>query len=221
MLNLNLNILKKKLIKYVAGLELILALCIVLSIAIGLITIAKYLVLILQTDVSETYFVIKKFLALALLLVIGVELVLMLLSHSTSSILELVLFAIARKMLVYSETMMDLLIGTAAIAIVFLIRRFLLMPTNSLQRDVQVISAASPVHAINFGGELVLPEDKGSTLEALICNLSDETCIPLEVGSEYEVSNVRMKILKIKDGIVDQVAIKKIKDKDSNDSKGE
>ena len=219
--NINMNLIKKKLVKYATGLELILALCIVLAIAIGLITIIRYLFLIFQTDVSETYFIMKKFLAVALLLVIGVELVLMLLSHSTSSILELVLFAIARKMLVYSETMMDLLIGTAAIAIIFLTRKFLMSPKYSYEREGNIVSAASPVHAINFDSGLNLPENKGVTLGGLICKLSDETCIPIEEGAEYEVSNVKMKILKIKDGLIEQVSIRNLNDSDQTKSTNE
>lgn len=207
---MNMDLFKKKLVKYATGLELILAFFIVVAIAIGLITIVKYLILIFQSDATETYAVFKKFLAVALLLVIGVELVLMLLSHSTSSILELVLFAIARKMLVYSETMTDLLIGTAAIAIVFLIRKFLMSPKYSL-KEGKIISAALPVHAINFDGGFDLPEDKGVTLGGLICNLSDETCTPIEEGAEYKIANVKMSIIKMKDGLIEQVGLTKIK----------
>ncbi|SCY33155.1 transporter associated domain-containing protein [Alkaliphilus peptidifermentans] len=201
---------KKKLVKCATGLELLLALCIIIAIGIGLITIVKYLVIIYQTDVTYTYEVFKKFLSVSLLLVIGVELVLMLLSHSTSSILELVLFAIARKMLVYSETPWDLLLGTAAIAIVFLIRKFLMSPKYSF-REGRIISAASPVHALNFEGDLDIPEDKGNTVGGLICHLSEETCIPVEEGAEYEIGDITMKILKMKDGLIEQVVLNESK----------
>ncbi|KAB3535768.1 hypothetical protein F8154_05570 [Alkaliphilus pronyensis] len=197
---------KKKLVKCASGLELILALCVLLAIVIGLITIVKYLIIIYQTDAAYTYEVFKKFLGFALLLVIGVELVLMLLSHSTSSILELVLFAIARKMLVYSEAPLDLLIGTTAIAIVFFIRKYLMSPKYSFKAG-RIISAASPIHALNFEGDLDIPEDKGKTIGGLICHLSEETCTPIEEGAEYRVGNLSMKILKMKDGLIEEVIL--------------
>lgn len=197
---------KKKLIKLTTGLELTLAFFIVVAIAIGLITVVKYLVIIFQSDVHDTYHIFKDFLGVSLSLVIGVELVLMLMSHSTSNILELVLFAIARKMLVYSETMMDLLIGVAAILIIFLIRKYLMSGKYAI-REGRVISAASPIHALNFDGDLHIPENKGNTIGGLICNLAKESHAPVEIGAEYIIGNVILKILQMKDGVIEQVSI--------------
>lgn len=197
---------KKRLVKLATGLELVLAFLIVIAIAIGLVTVVKYLGIIFNSDVHDTYNVFKDFLGVALSLVIGVELVLMLMSHSTSSILELVLFAIARKMLVYSQTMMDLLIGTAAILMVFLIRKYLMSSKYAL-REGRVISAASPIHALNFDGDLHIPEDKGNTIGGLICSLAQENRSPVEEGAEFSIGNVALKILKMKDGVIEQVSI--------------
>lgn len=198
---------KKGMIKYANILEMIIGLTILLAIALGFITIIRYLIIIFQSDVAKTYEVLKKFLGVALLMIIGIELVLMLLSHSTSSILELVLFAIARKMLVYSETMIELLVGTTAIALVFLIRKYLMSSKYAL-KEGRTVSAASPVHALNFDGDLNIPEDKGITVGGLICNLAEENCVPIEEGAEYEIGNVKMRIIKMKDGLIEQVALK-------------
>jgi hypothetical protein len=198
---------KKTLVKLAASLELFLAGFILIAVLIGGITVVKYLILIFGTDIHDTYHVFKDFLAIALLLAIGVEFVLMLLSHSTSSILELVMFAIARKMLIYSQTMLDLLIGTAAILMIFVIRKYLMSAKYAL-KEGRVISAASPVHALNFDGQLNIPEDKGVTIGGLICHLSEETRVPVEEGAEYKIGHVALKILKMKDGLIEQVSIK-------------
>ena len=50
---------------------------------------------------------------------------LMIINHSTKAILELILFVIARKMLIYSNTMLDLVLGTLAISMVFFISKYL------------------------------------------------------------------------------------------------
>lgn len=201
--------LKKKLVKIATGLELIIAFFIVIAIILGGISIVKYLSVLLSTDIYHIYDAFKKFLSIALLMVIGIELVLMLLSHSSGSILELVLFAIARKMLVYSETMLDLILGTVAIAIVFLIRKYL-MSSKYMSYDVnegKILSAASPVHAVNFDAGLDIPENKGATIGGLICHLSEETCRPVEEGAEYSVGDITMKILKMKDGLIEKVLL--------------
>ncbi|KAB3531861.1 transporter associated domain-containing protein [Alkaliphilus serpentinus] len=201
--------LKKKLVKIATSLELIIAFFIVVAIILGGISIVKYLSVLLSTDIYHIYDSFKKFLSIALLMVIGIELVLMLLSHSTGSILELVLFAIARKMLVYSETMLDLILGTIAILIVFLIRKYLMSSKYATfnVNEGKVVSAASPVHAVNFESGLSIPEDKGSTIGGLICHLSDETCKPVEEGAEYSVGGVTLKIVKMKDGLIEKVLL--------------
>ena len=78
---------------------------------------------------KESYELFQDFLSHALLLIVGVELILMIINQTTKGILELVLYVIARKMLIYAHTMLDLMLGTVAIAIVFVILKFLI-PTN-------------------------------------------------------------------------------------------
>jgi hypothetical protein len=108
-----------------SGMSLLLAICIILAAGVSFFALSKYLVILLKADPLDVYITIKKFLAIALLLTISIELVLMILSHSTYNVLELVMFAVARKMLVYSDTMMDILIGTIAIGIVFAVKKYL------------------------------------------------------------------------------------------------
>ena len=68
-----------------------------------------------------------------LLLVIGVELVVMLSLHIPGALIEVLLYAIARKLLLLpkSEGMLDLLLGIMAIAGLFAIRKYLLTDDNS------------------------------------------------------------------------------------------
>jgi len=74
-------------------------------------------------------------------------------------------------------------------------------------RGGKVISAALPIHAINFDEGLDIPENKGSTIGGLICHLSEETCKPVEEGAEYTIGDVTMKIMKIKDGLIEKVLL--------------
>ncbi|AKL94166.1 transporter [Clostridium aceticum] len=203
---------KKYLTKSVLGLEVLLALGLTIGIIIGLVDIVKYIGYILHTDIGHTYEVFKKFLGFTLLLVVGIELVLMLLSHSTSAILELILFAIARKMLIYSETMLDLVLGTIAIAGVFLIRKYLMTNKKFVNEEGRVISAGEYVHDVNFDTGLHIPENKGNTIGGLVCNLSEESATPVEEGAEYEAGNIIIKIVKMKDGLIEKVLLKENKE---------
>lgn len=110
--------------KIVFVLEMIIVLFLVLGIIIGMTGVIFYFQNLFSAGES-TYEMFEAFLAYALILIVGIELILMILYHSTRSILELILFVIARKMLVYSYTMEDLVLGTIAIFLVFVILRYL------------------------------------------------------------------------------------------------
>lgn len=76
----------------------------------------------LLVDGNEVEF--TGFLEQALNLVIGVEFIKMLAKHSPGSVLEVLLYAIARHMVVGHSSAVESLISVAAIAVIFIIRKF-------------------------------------------------------------------------------------------------
>lgn len=112
--------------KFVHTIEYIIAIILIIGMLIGLLDLVHYFKTIFEATPANAYEEFHDFLGHALLLIVGAELILMILYHSTSALLELILFVIARKMLIYSETLLDLVIGTVALAIVFLIIKYLL-----------------------------------------------------------------------------------------------
>ena len=119
-------LIEEKLKKIIHVLEIIISGLIAIGIIIGLIDLVKFFPKIFASSLPESYEVFQQFLGYALVLIVGVELILMIINNSTKAILELILFIIARKMLVYAETMLDLVLATLAIAIVFAILKFLI-----------------------------------------------------------------------------------------------
>lgn len=83
------------------------------------------------------YTQLNGFLAEALLLVIGVELVVMLSLHIPGVLLEVLLYAIARKLILLpkSSGMGDLLLGILAIGVIFAIRKYLM---SSQEREISL-----------------------------------------------------------------------------------
>lgn len=73
-----------------------------------------------------------EFLANALSLVVGVEFVKMLCRHSAQTVVEVLMFATARQMVVEHMAPMQTLIGVIAIAILFAIRKFLMTEDNDM-----------------------------------------------------------------------------------------
>ncbi|MGI5998972.1 MAG: hypothetical protein ACOX89_09970 [Lutispora sp.] len=203
----NLGYWKHKLIKYTYYLEIILALFIIVATIVGMVDLARYLGLIFKTNAIETYMIFQKFLGYVLLLVVGVELVIMLLSHSTSSVLEVMLYAIARKLLIYSDTTLDIAIGIVAIAMIFAIRKYLFTKEIKLEGHGNVFSAATPVTDANIITGLNIPEHLGNTIGGVITKMAENTNRPVYEGIDYRVGNAKLKVISMKDGLIEKVVI--------------
>jgi len=199
------------LVKGANHVEVVIAFLVTVGIVVGMFSVIQYIIKIPGLDMYDTYDYVKKFLGLTLLLVIGIELVLMLLSHSSVAVLDLILFATARKMLIYSDTMIDVLIATAAIAIVFAIKKYL-VTSKYMLREGKILSAASPIKNINFDINTDIPEDKGNTIGGLLCRLSEDECKPIEPGAEFTIGDIKLKIVTMKDGLIEDVQIQELGD---------
>lgn len=106
--------------------ELILALSIIIAVIISTKDIFILMKQIYSARQMELYNLFNNFLSHILLLIIGLELIETLITHTPSSIIDIMLFAISRKMLIHSSNAYELLVGAIAIAILFATRRFLI-----------------------------------------------------------------------------------------------
>ncbi len=60
------------------------------------------------------------------LLIIALELALMLIKHCTNSVVDIIIYAIARKMLMYNSVPLDILLTVLSLLVLFLIKSYLL-----------------------------------------------------------------------------------------------
>ncbi len=72
---------------------------------------------------------VHTFLERALDIVIGIEFIKMLAKHSPGSVLEVLLYAIARHMIVGHEDAVQNLVSVGAIALIFIIRKYFFVPS--------------------------------------------------------------------------------------------
>ena len=72
---------------------------------------------------------IRTFLERSLDIVIGIEFIKMLAKHSPGSVLEVLLYAIARHMIVGHEDAVQNLVSVLAIALIFIIRKYFFVPS--------------------------------------------------------------------------------------------
>lgn len=209
------NAFETKIEKVTYVLEMIVAVLIAIGVAIGLIDLIKYFHQIFVTDPASSYELFNDFLGYALVLIVGIELILMIIYHSTDAILELVLFVIARKMLIYSHTMLDLVLGTLSLAIVFAIIKFLILKDEKVdivKRGQQDLYSAS-TKMKDIMKKYDIPDSEANTLGGLVCSLADEACQPVEEGAEFDAGDIKIKVTKAtEDGLIEEVKIIKRED---------
>ena len=106
-------------------LEIIIGILLAISICILLIFLVSDLKLIAMHKNDIESFNI--FLASAFNLVIGIEFIKMLCKHTPATVIEVLLFAIARQLIVEHTSTLDNLIGIISIAILFAVRKYLFL----------------------------------------------------------------------------------------------
>ena len=118
------------LLKVSKAFETALSIVLIIIIFLGMIDLVRsvYTAYIVDFANPVEYSQLNAFLAEALLLVIGVELVVMLSLHIPGARLEVLLYAIARKLILLPKTsgMGDLLLGIIAIGCIFAIKKYLM-----------------------------------------------------------------------------------------------
>ena len=106
-------------------LEVGISLLVVVALMLAVVPLIKMLPgLLVDTNEVE----ISLFLQRALDIVIGIEFIKMLAKHSPGSSLEVLLYAIARHMVVGHESALENLLSVGAIALIFIVRKFFFVP---------------------------------------------------------------------------------------------
>ena len=117
-------IVEKKVSRMIKWIEVILAIMILIAVLLSAKDLITIIYKVYKTEAINSYNINKKFLSHLLLLVVGLELALMLIKHTPANVLEVMLYAIARKMLIYTNTTTDILIGVIALGLIFIIDKY-------------------------------------------------------------------------------------------------
>lgn len=110
--------------KLIIIVEILLAFLIIFTVILSIKDLIVLGITIFTTEANASYEILQGFLSHTLLLVVGLELAIMLISHTPGKVLQVILYAIARKMLISSANMADILLGVIALAIIFLTDKY-------------------------------------------------------------------------------------------------
>lgn len=122
--------LKRRLRKSVARvssyIEIFISVLILIGILVGTINLATELIMMSKEALTaaDIMLPVEEFIAAALQLIIGVEFVKMISKHTVGSTIDVLLFAIARKLVVSHGSSLELLLGIIGIGILFVIKYY-------------------------------------------------------------------------------------------------
>lgn len=171
----------------------------------------RYVVTVMkEKDVHNSFQLINDFLKHALLLVVGIELIEMIITRSHESILTLILFVIARKMLVYSDGMFDILISSISIAIIFCIIKFISKDDILIAKLDKTFAASVPLKKIKLEYGIAVPVDMANTIGGLVYELAKiENVDEIKENTTFVYGDYIYRINSMKDGVIQRIKIEK------------
>ena len=145
------------------------------------------------------------YLETAMNLAIGVELIKMLCMHS-----PVLLFAIARQVVVSHSSVTQTLTGVFAIVVLFATRKYLFIPHDEVEKIT--VRGSMTVAMANRVAKIKIPETDGKLLRDVIEKRICEESLSKEIGTCVDYDNFALCIASIREGKVTRVDILKNKD---------
>lgn len=178
--------------------ELFLSFLLLISIVIAAIGLVANLYGLAQNMDNSDYF--QRFLGSTMALIIALELIKMIVRDTVGSTIEVLLIAIARKLIVSEQDTLGFLIGIIAIGFLFLIRKYLFVSEFSNEGRV-VVGAAMPVTEAEKLIKKPLPH-QAQTLGGVVAQIAGQEDRKLQEGEVYVCNGVKIRINRMEDGII-------------------
>ncbi len=155
----------------------------------------------------------QEFLSLAFELVICIEFVKMLVKHTAESAIEVLLYTIARKLIAVHGSMLDALIGVAAIALLFVIRKYLNDPeiyNHELEGDF-IVNSGTSLKEVNRRLGSDFDVSKGNTVAGFLYNYLKKIDKVPEPDMETQIGDYIFKIYDMDDELIRHIKITRAK----------
>ena len=182
-----------------------------LSLILGIVIIilsGKLLIEVFNPDlIMAQEDVFNYYLGHAMNLAVGVELIKMLCMHSPGTIIEVLLFAIARQVVVSHDSVVQTMAGVLAIAILFAVRKYLFIPHDDVTRVT--LWGSQTVNMANRLAKVRIPDTDGKILRDVMEKRIERDGLSKEIGTCVDYDNFALCIASMKDGQITRVDILK------------
>lgn len=152
-------------------------------------------------------FTIEEFMSHVLALIIAIEFVKMLAKHTPGSAIDVLVFAIARKLIVNHGSMLDSLIGVVAIAILFAVRKYLSSSITHNGEGSSMINGGLTIKEFNEIFKTDLSLDMGYTVAGMIYNHSKTKGDTIKCGYMVDLETKKVEVYSMDDALIKQVKV--------------
>ena len=198
------KVVQERVMKIANIIETIIGVLLIISISISVIYLIFDLTSIIRfRNTIESF---SNYLSASFSLIIGIEFIKMLSKHTPETVIEVLLFAIARHLIVEHGSSLENLIGIASIAALFAIRKYLFFNFDEVEKTIY--RGSERVKKINLLEHIEIPyENKEDTLEDIILYEVESRDLELGVGLCIYYPGFALKVEKIKNNVITRVEI--------------
>lgn len=143
----------------------------------------------------------------AMNIAVGVEFIKMLCKHTPMTVVEVLMFAIARQMIVAHSSAWDTLVGVICIAILFATRKYLFIVHDDVTKVT--LRANQSVKMANVLAKVHIPTGEGVTLQEVIEKHIKENDLERKIGTCVDYDNFALCIASVHDDKITRVDILK------------
>lgn len=138
-------------------------------------------------------------------LIIGVELIRMVYIHTPGTVFEVLLFAIARQIIIDHSSPLNSLVGVISIAVLFATRKYLFVEFDEAEKII--FRANQKVFLVNKLIRIQIPYEEGDTLKDVIIRQLNEYHEEIGVGGCAYFGNFGLRIAKMNKGEISRVEV--------------
>ena len=142
-------------------------------------------------------------------LAIGIEFAKMLFHHTPGTVIEVLLFAISRHMIVEHPTALETLLGVISIACLFAVKKYLFSSFREHERII--IPGQTTIRKMSLRYGISIPAD-GSRM---LCDVVREHLAvqgkPVESGVSFSIADATLRLEEVRDGSIKKVEVVKVR----------
>ncbi|EGJ27763.1 hypothetical protein [Streptococcus porcinus] len=144
-------------------------------------------------------------LARAMALAVGIELIKMISNPSPQTVIEVLLFALTRQLIVDHPNMLNFLFGIIAVAVLFAIRRYLFVRMDNAAH--MIVRGSYKLKMINILARTNIPGEKEDTLCSFMARKLEADDRTISVGSIVYLDNLALRVDKMNGNSISRVEI--------------